>query len=517
MLVGKRKKGGSLSLFFATAQPPPHHSSTDVAALADALASDTAAAASIVLRLAAEREAESGGVASPPGRPAEVSLVLTDDATIASLNAEWRGVTGPTDVLSFPMDDLPPGVLAALAAGDDDDDGDDEENALLPRPLGDLVLSLDTAARQAAARSHPLLTECRVLLVHGALHLVGFDHENVPPSEAAAMAAAEATALAELGWSGVGLIEAAGEGDDDTGGNGASPSTPAAPRTPSPPPSPRRRPPRAAALALDLDGTLLTSASLPCSAAADALRAAVAVGCRVFPATGKARPAARTALAHAELDGVIVGDHLPGVFLQGLASYGGGGARVGPRSALPPSVVSAAFQYGLDTATPCVGFTGDACVALVWGEEVDSLHTVYHEPRAVITPSLNALLSGPPILKLIFLAPPATVDGVIVPEWTGRLEGSGATTARAVQDMLELVPTGVTKWTGVAAVLANLGLTPADLVAVGDGANDLEMLSAAGVGVAIGNAGAAVRAVADAVVAANDERGVVEAVERFVL
>ena len=515
----------SRCLFFLARRPPPpppptpHHSSTDVAALADALAADAAAAASIALRLAAEREAGSGGVASPlPSRPAEVSLVLTDDATIAALNAEWRGVTGPTDVLSFPMDDLPPGVLAALAAAGDDDDDDDEENALPPRPLGDLVLSLDTAARQAVARSHPLLTECRVLLVHGALHLVGFDHENVPPAEAAAMAAAEATALAELGWSGTGLIEAAGgEGDDDDGGDaGASAPTPAAPRTPSPTPS-RRRPPRAAALALDLDGTLLTSASLPCSAAADALRAAVAVGCRVFPATGKARPAARTALAHAGLGGVIVGDHLPGVFLQGLASYGEAGARVGPRSALPASVVSAAFQYGLDTATPCVGFTGDACVALVGGDEVASLHSVYHEPRAVITPSLDALLSGPPILKLIFLAPPATVDGLIVPEWTERLEGSDASTARAVADMLELVPTGVTKWTGVAAVLADLGLTPSDLVAVGDGANDLEMLSSAGVGVAMGNAGAAVRAVADAVVAANDERGVVEAVERFVL
>lgn len=314
------------------------------------------------------------------------------------------------------------------------------------------------------------------------------------------------------------MIDAAGgvpgDGED---GDGTATTTTTAPRTPSPPPPTRRRPPRAAALALDLDGTLLTPASLPCPAAAEALRAAVAAGCTVFAATGKARPAAVTALAHAGLDGVVVGDGLPGVFLQGLAAYGRGGARVGASAALPPDVVAAAFAYGLDTGTAVVGFTGDHCVALQGGPEVESLHSTYHEPKASILPSIDALLSGAPILKLILLAPPATVDGVLVPEWSGRLAGSGATTARAVPDMLEVVPTGITKWTGVAAVLDHLGIPASDLVAVGDGSNDVEMLKGAGVGVAMGNASAAVKAVADAIVAANDERGVVEAVERFVL
>jgi hydroxymethylpyrimidine pyrophosphatase-like HAD family hydrolase len=75
----------------------------------------------------------------------------------------------------------------------------------------------------------------------------------------------------------------------------------------------------------------------------------------------------------------------------------------------------------------------------------------------------------------------------------------------------------VSKASGVALLAADLGLTMQDVVAVGDGENDLPMLEAAGLGVAMGNASEYVRARADAVVRGHDEDGVAEAIERFVL
>jgi probable rRNA maturation factor len=89
----------------------------------------------------------------------ELSVLLTNDAHIHVLNRQHRDKDRPTDVLSFGVSD----VVGARA-----------RNA--PRLLGDVVISLDTAARQAKSRKRPLIAEVRWLLAHGILHLVGFDH-----------------------------------------------------------------------------------------------------------------------------------------------------------------------------------------------------------------------------------------------------------------------------------------------------------------------------------------------------
>jgi probable rRNA maturation factor len=91
---------------------------------------------------------------------AELSVLLTDDRTIRELNRAHRGKDKPTDVLAFPLD------------LEDGDAPDQAEGAL----LGDVVISLDTAARQARSRNRELLAEVRFLLAHGMLHLVGYDH-----------------------------------------------------------------------------------------------------------------------------------------------------------------------------------------------------------------------------------------------------------------------------------------------------------------------------------------------------
>src|SRR5688572_20745444 len=88
----------------------------------------------------------------------ELSVLLTDDVGIRALNAQWRQKDEATDVLSFPQ--LDPSEIGGETSG----------------ALGDLVVSVETAAAQAAEHGHDLSTELRVLLAHGLAHLVGHDH-----------------------------------------------------------------------------------------------------------------------------------------------------------------------------------------------------------------------------------------------------------------------------------------------------------------------------------------------------
>ena len=83
----------------------------------------------------------------------EVTVLLCDDVRIKGLNKDFRGKNKPTDVLSFPAGENPEGVV------------------------GDLAVSIDTAARQAAEHGHTLHDELLILVLHGVLHLAGLDHE----------------------------------------------------------------------------------------------------------------------------------------------------------------------------------------------------------------------------------------------------------------------------------------------------------------------------------------------------
>jgi probable rRNA maturation factor len=91
----------------------------------------------------------------------ELTLRLVDPATITVLNKQWMGKDGPTDVLSFPMDELTPGR-------------DDEESP--EGYLGDIALCPQVAEQQAPAAGHTAQDEINLLTVHGILHLLGYDH-----------------------------------------------------------------------------------------------------------------------------------------------------------------------------------------------------------------------------------------------------------------------------------------------------------------------------------------------------
>ncbi len=103
------------------------------------------------------------GAARALGVAGEVSLVLTGDRAVRALNARYRGKDNPTDVLSFPASAGTPG-RAPVGPGTDE--------------LGDIVISVDTAARNARALKRTLPRELDVLALHGFLHVLGYDHET---------------------------------------------------------------------------------------------------------------------------------------------------------------------------------------------------------------------------------------------------------------------------------------------------------------------------------------------------
>lgn len=92
---------------------------------------------------------------------ADVSIVLVDEGAMEALHVQWMDEPGPTDVLSFPMDELRPGT---------------EDMPTSAGLLGDIVLCPQVAETQAVAAKHSTLDELVLLTTHGLLHLLGFDH-----------------------------------------------------------------------------------------------------------------------------------------------------------------------------------------------------------------------------------------------------------------------------------------------------------------------------------------------------
>ena len=124
--------------------------------------------------------------------PCEIDVSVTDNGGIHALNLEMRGVDAATDVLSFPSFALTPGELPG------EEDADPATGLV---PLGDMMISLERVAAQAKEYGHSNRRELGYLVVHSALHLLGYDHLDEGPMKAQ-MRAREEAILAELGITG---------------------------------------------------------------------------------------------------------------------------------------------------------------------------------------------------------------------------------------------------------------------------------------------------------------------------
>lgn len=97
---------------------------------------------------------------------AEISVTFMSDEEIQEVNYEYRGIDAPTDVISFALEEELENEVSIIATAD------------MPIILGDIIISVDTAKRQAAEYNHSVKREIGFLVVHGLLHLLGYDHMN---------------------------------------------------------------------------------------------------------------------------------------------------------------------------------------------------------------------------------------------------------------------------------------------------------------------------------------------------
>ncbi|PKA63402.1 hypothetical protein AXF42_Ash005297 [Apostasia shenzhenica] len=391
----------------------------------------------------------------------EISLLICNDDFIQKLNKDWRGEDHATDVLSMsqhiPELDLP--VLM----------------------LGDIVVSVETAAQQAEERGHTLLDEIRILMVHGLLHLLGFDHEISKKAEEE-METEEEMILTTLGWKGKGLIKSTYDSHKQ----------------------------KFSYIFCDMDGTLLNSSSKITMRNAQALKEAISNGVRIVIVTGKSRPAVVSALEMASLAGNrgVVSESSLGVFLQV--------ACIVPLVNRDKYGNNQALLYSLKHTVPVVAFSQDRCLTLFQHPLVDRLHETYYEPKAEIIPSVDQLLAASEIQKLLFLDTAEGISSLLRPYWSEAIKGQ-ATVVQAVPDMLEIVPLGTSKGSGIRLLLDHLGVSENEVMAIGDGENDIEMLKLASLGVALANGSDKVKAVADVIGLSNDEDGVAEVIYKHVL
>lgn len=262
-------------------------------------------------------------------------------------------------------------------------------------------------------------------------------------------------------------------------------------------------------IVVDIDGTLLNSRHELSARTEAALRAAMARGVQVMLATGKTRASALDIIAQ-------LGLATPGIFTQGLTVYNGDGT-LRSQTTLDPAIARRVITFAEDRGFDVVAYAGTQLLVRA-RTDGDAMLARYGEPAVQVVGPLQNILDSLPVNKVVLMNL-SDVRRVRALRWqlTMQLDGTARMVQANVPQMVEVLPPGVSKGTALKALLRDLNLEPRHVLALGDGENDIEMVRLAGVGVAMGNAEAHLKAAADHVVATNDNDGVAEAVERFVL
>lgn len=265
---------------------------------------------------------------------------------------------------------------------------------------------------------------------------------------------------------------------------------------------------------LDLDGTVLNSQKQLTPRTAAAIRRAIAAGCAVLPATGRTRggvpqelldiPGVRWAVL---ANGAVVWD-----FAAGKPLLENPLSKVDALAAFP---LLADYDVMLDVYMEGKAFTSAAAFARVEQFAPAAMLGYFRATRTVVD-DLPAWLAAQtaPVEKLTMLF---TGEAQRQSAWR-RLEAAGRwAVTSSIPNNIELNAVGVDKGMALLALAERLGCGREQVMACGDSSNDLAMLRAVGLPVAMGNAGEEVKALAKAVTGTNDEDGVAQALERYVL
>ncbi|XP_009404551.2 endoribonuclease YBEY, chloroplastic isoform X1 [Musa acuminata AAA Group] len=380
----------------------------------------------------------------------ELSVLLCDDGFIQKLNKHWRDVDQTTDVLSMSQHIPELGHPILL--------------------LGDIVISLETASRQAQERGYTPLDEIRVLMVHGLLHLLGFDHEISHEAEAE-MEKEEELILRNLGWKGKGLIKSTNNSRTAESHSTSSPNELV--KNVKMEGHSGLYEAKLSYMFCDVDDTLFNGKSQINTRMAEAMREALSRGAKVVIVTRMTRSAVIRASSLANLAGKdgIVSEASPGIFLQGSIVYGRRGQEI-YRASVDKNICREAFLYSLEHEVPLVAFCEDQCFTLFEHPLIDLLHTVHHEPKAEIMPSVEHLLAVSDVQKLLFLGT-AEVISTLKPYWLEATQGI-ADIVQATPDMLEIVPCGASKGSGIKLLLDHLGIAADEIMPHFEGEGESE-------------------------------------------
>lgn len=259
-------------------------------------------------------------------------------------------------------------------------------------------------------------------------------------------------------------------------------------------------------IATDIDGTLLTSNHELTPRTEKALRAALDRGVHIVFATGKTRAATRELTDH-------LGLKMPGVYVQGLVIYDENDSVV-HQQLLDETILREVLDFAQPTDYELMAYSGMTIFAKRDGPYTQRM-VRYHEPLPTVLDSMHELLGATPVNKVQFFDTAARIAEVkkhIEPMIHER-----AVMTMPTYEILEVLPLGASKGAGLKHLLDIMHIDPANVMALGDGENDIEMLELAGFGVAMGNAMPKLKAAADYVTASNDEEGVALAIEKFVL
>ena len=266
------------------------------------------------------------------------------------------------------------------------------------------------------------------------------------------------------------------------------------------------------AIVTDVDGTLLNSSQELTMRTEVAIARAAACGVPVILATGKSRgPWARRLLPKLPVP-------MPGVFIQGLLTCDADGT-VLESIELDPDVASDVIEFAEANGASLVAFCASRILCSARDENTD-LVLAYGEPAPEAVGDLrrNMVDAGIAVNKLLLFADEDTnAMPTLRASAEKRFDGRCSITV-AVPGMLEFLPKGASKGAAVERLLKRLDIDPRNVLALGDGENDVEMLRLAGTAVAMAGSGDKVVAAAGGVVGpSNDDNGVAAAIEKYVL
>ena len=258
-------------------------------------------------------------------------------------------------------------------------------------------------------------------------------------------------------------------------------------------------------LAIDLDGTLLNSRHEISQRNRAAILKAIAFGMEIVIATGKTRSSAVALIEE-------LGIRSPGVFMQGLiTAEADGSAR--RRITMPAAVAARVISVGEAEGFEVIAYRDNQAFAREISQAAIGLEE-HGEPLPCLVNDWDAPLAAGDLNKIILFGEEArimTLRGVLESE----LDGAIHITRAGIKGMLEALPANASKGKAVAALMREMAIAPEESMAFGDGENDIEMLEAAGIGVAMGNAAESLKRVADVVAPSNDDDGVARMIEAY--